>query len=130
MLACTITLFSHSTAGLLTALLVWLGHVAVTGAELAIGSGNWAFQARLMDPARRGEYSGLAEVARAVGSFWAPAAFTFMVMHWGTPGWLVIAGLIVVAGACLHPSAHAAERFAVRFFDAPASAEAELVAEQ
>src|SRR6201996_9027853 len=104
-LACLITLFSHSTAGLLTAALVWLGHVAVTGAELAIGSGNWAFQAKLMDPKRRGEYGGLAEVARTIGGFWAPAVFTFMVMHWGTPGWLVIAAIIVVAGACLHPSA-------------------------
>src|ERR1700761_1407766 len=80
-LACVITLFSYSTVGLLTALLVWLGHVAVTGAELAIGSSNWAFQARLMDPGRRGEYGGLAEVARTVSSFWAPAAFTFVVMH-------------------------------------------------
>ena len=115
-LACVITLFSHSTAGLLTAALVWLGHVAVTGAELAIGSGNWVFQAQLMDPDRRGEYTGLGEVAGTLSYFWAPAAFTFMVMHWGTPGWLVIAGLIVVAGACLHPSARAAQRFAERHY--------------
>jgi MFS family permease len=114
--ACVITLFSHSTAGLLTALLVWLGHVAVTGAELAIGSGNWAFQAKLMDPQRRGEYGGLAEVARTVANFWAPAVYTFMVMHWGGTGWLVIAGIVVVASVGVHPSAHAAERFAARHF--------------
>jgi hypothetical protein len=46
----------------------------VTGAELAIGSGNWVFQAKLMDPERRGEYSGLSEVASTLGYFWAPAA--------------------------------------------------------
>ncbi len=125
-LACLITLFSHSTVGLLTALLVWLGHVAVTGAELAIGSGNWAFQAQLMDPQRRGEYGGLSEVARTVGQFWAPAAYTFVVMHWGAPGWLAIAGLIVVAGAGLHPSAKAAERFAVRNFARPLDADQAL----
>lgn len=115
-LACLITLFSHSTAGLITALLVWLGHVAVTGAELAIGSGNWVFESRLMDPRRRGEYTGLAEVARTVSNFWAPAAYTFLAMHWGATGWLLIAGIIVVAGFGLRPSAHAAERFAVLNF--------------
>ena len=32
--ACLITMATHSTAGFLTIFLVWLGHVAVTGAEL------------------------------------------------------------------------------------------------
>ncbi len=116
-LACLITLFSHSTAGLLTALLVWLGHVAVTGAELAIGSGNWAFESQLMDPQRRGEYGGLSEVARAIGSFWAPAAYTFFVMHWGSTGWLVIAAIVGVGSLGLRPSARAAARFAARNFE-------------
>ena len=35
-LACLITMATHSTAGFLTIFLVWLGHVAVTGAELYI----------------------------------------------------------------------------------------------
>jgi hypothetical protein len=78
-----------------------------------------------MDPERRGEYSGLAEVAGTVSYFWAPAAFTFMVMHWGTPGWLVIAAIIVVAGACLHPSARAADRFAARHVPAAGDAGAD-----
>jgi MFS family permease len=118
-LACVITLFSHSAAGFLAALLVWLGHVAVTGAELSIGSGYWAFQAQLMDPARRGEYGGLYEVASTLSSFWAPAAYTFLAMHWGAKGWLVIAGIIVAAGFGLRPSARAAERFAARHFEHP-----------
>jgi MFS family permease len=119
-LACVITLFSHSTVGFLTALLVWLGHVAVTGAELAIGSGNWAFQAKLMDPDRRGEYGGVSEVAKIVSNFWAPAAYTFLVMHWGDAGWLAIAGFVVVGCVGLHPSARSAERFAATHFERPA----------
>ncbi|HET9094711.1 MAG TPA: MFS transporter, partial [Solirubrobacteraceae bacterium] len=121
-LACLITLFSHSTVGLLTALLVWLGHVAVTGAELAIGSGTWVFQAKLMDPSRRGEYGGLSEVAKTVSSFWAPAAYTFAVMHWGDTGWLAVAGLVVVGCLGLHPSARAAGRFAAAHFAEPIEA--------
>jgi MFS family permease len=119
-LSCLITLFSHSTVGFLTALLVWLGHVSVTGAELAIGSGSWAFQAKLMDPSRRGEYGGMEEVAKTLAGFWAPAAYTFLVMRWGDGGWLVIAGFVVLAGAGLHPSARAAERFAAQHFVPPA----------
>ena len=124
-LACAITLFSHSTVGLLTALLVWLGHVAVTGAELAGNSGNWVFEAQLMDPHRRGEYSGLGEAASSLSYLGAPALYTFLVMRWGAPGWLVIAGIVILGGIGLHPSARAADRFAQRWFppidaDAPA----------
>jgi len=125
-LACVITLFSHSTVGFLTALLVWLGHVAVTGAELAIGSSNWAFQARLMDPNRRGEYGGLSEVARTISTFGAPAAYTFLVMHAGDAGWLAIAGIGIIGSLGLHPSARAAERFAAQHFDIPLRGDAEL----
>ena len=118
-LACVITLISHSTIGLLTALLVWLGHVSVTGAELAIGSGNWVFQARLMDPTRRGEYGGLGEVGKTVSSFWAPAAYPYAAMRMGDVGWLLIGGWVVTATVVLHPAARAAERFATANFSRP-----------
>ncbi len=117
-LSCVITLFSHSTVGFLTALLVWLGHVAVTGAEVAGNSGNWVFQAQLMDPSRRGEYGGMAEVSSSLASFGAPALYTFLVMRLGDAGWLAIAGIAVVGGAGLHPSVRSAERFAQRHFGA------------
>jgi hypothetical protein len=117
--ACLITMATHSTAGFLTIFLVWLGHVAVTGAELYTSGASWAFQAKLMDPARRGEYGGVAEVFGTLGGRWAPAVYTFLAMSWhptGLPGagWLVIAGIAVVAVAGLHPSVRMAERFLAR----------------
>ena len=48
-LSCLITMATHSTAGLLTIFLVWLGHVAVTGAELYVSGATWAFQAKLIE---------------------------------------------------------------------------------
>jgi MFS family permease len=117
-LSCLITLFSHSTVGLLTSLLVWLGHVSVTGAEVAANSSNWVFQAKLMDPSRRGEYGGLAEVSSSLASFGAPALFTFLVMRLGDSGWLAIAAIGLAGGAGLHPSVRSAERFAQRHFSA------------
>ena len=37
--------------------------------------------------------------------------FTFLAMEWGTTGWLLIAGIVVVAGIGIHPAARAAERY-------------------
>jgi MFS family permease len=117
--SCLITMATHSTAGFLTIFLVWLGHVAVTGAELYISGASWAFQAKLMDPDRRGEYGGVAEVFSTLGGRWAPAVYTFLAMSWHpsalpAAGWLVIAAIALLAVVGMHPSVHMAERFLVR----------------
>jgi MFS family permease len=109
--SCLITMVTHHTVGWTTIILVWLGHVTVTGAELALSAGSWEFRASLMDPRRRGEYGGTEEVFNALGGRWAPAVYTWLAMSWSGPGWLVIAGIAVVATLGIHPAAHAAERF-------------------
>jgi MFS family permease len=114
--SCLITMVTHSTVGLVTVLLVWLGHVTVTGAELFISGASWSFQAELMDPRRRGEYQGVADVSRTLGSMWAPALYTFLAMSWAAEGWLVIGGIIVVATLAMGPSVRMAERFGARHF--------------
>jgi MFS family permease len=94
-----------------TIALVWLGHVTVTGAELYLSAASWSFEAELMDPRRRGEYQGAAELSGTLGRVWAPALYTFLAMSWGAQGWLVIAGIIVLATFGLHRSAPVAQRF-------------------
>ena len=113
-LSCGIVLVTHDTVGWITIALVWIGHVTVTGAELFDSAGAWGLQAELSDPARRGEYQGVTQLGYTVGSVWAPAAYTFLAMEWGTPGWLIIAGVVVVAAIAIHPSARAAERHLAR----------------
>jgi hypothetical protein len=117
--SCLITMATHSTAGFVTIFLVWLGHVAVTGAELYVSGASWAFQAKLMDPARRGEYGGVAEVFSTLGGRWAPAVYTFLAMSWHPEalpgaGWLVIGGIGMLAVVGIHPSVRMAERFLER----------------
>ena len=109
--SCLITLYTHDTVGWVTISLVWLGHVTVTGAELYLSAASWSFEAELMDPRRRGEYQGAAELSGTLGRVWAPALYTFLAMTWGAAGWLVIAAIVVVATAGLHPSARRAQRF-------------------
>jgi len=110
-LSCGIVLVTHDTVGWVTILLVWVGHVTVTGAELLDSAGGWGLQAELSDPSRRGEYQGVYQLGTTVGSVWAPAAYTFLAMEWGTPGWLLIAAIVVAAVAVMHPAARSAERY-------------------
>jgi MFS family permease len=112
--SCAIIAVTHDTVGLLTIALVWLGHVTVTGAELFQSAGEWGLIADLSDPARRGDYQGAAQVGDALGTVWAPAAYTFLAMELGHLGWAIIAGIIVVAAIGVHPSARAAERYLAR----------------
>jgi MFS family permease len=113
-LSCLIVLVTHDTVGWVTIVLVWVGHVTVTGAELYQSAGHWGLVAELSDPDRRGEYQGAARLGGTIGSVWAPAAFTFLAINWGTPGWLLIGGVVVVAVAAMHPATRAAERFLAR----------------
>ena len=64
-----------------------------------------------MDPRQRGAYQGAAGLSGTLGKVWAPAVYTFLAMNWGAAGWLVIAGIIVVATIAVHPSGRLAERF-------------------
>lgn len=116
--SCLVTLTTHSTTGLVTVLLVWLGHLTVTGTELLLSAASWSFQAELMDPRRRGEYQGVAEISRAAGSMWAPALFTFLAIEWGGEGWLVIAAIIAAAAVGTGPALGTAVRFRDRHFPA------------
>jgi MFS family permease len=93
---------------------VWLGHVTVTGAELYLSAASWSFEAELMDPERRGEYSGAAGLSGTLGKVWAPAVYTFLAMSWGSVGWLLIAGIVVAATVGLHRSARWAQAFLVK----------------
>lgn len=64
-----------------------------------------------MDPRQRGAYQGAAELSSTLGRVWAPALYTFLAMNWGAAGWLVIAGIIVLAAIGIHPSTRVARRF-------------------
>jgi MFS family permease len=125
-LSCLITLATHDTVGWVTIALVWLGHVTVTGAELYLSAATWTFEAELMDPRQRGAYQGVAEMSGTLGKVWAPAVFTFLAMNWGAAGWLVIAGVIVVAAVGIHPSTRLARRFLERHVPARDLADARV----
>lgn len=122
--SCVITLSTHHSVGLWTVLLFFLGHVTLTGAELYLSAASWTFEAELMDPRRRGEYQGAAELSSTLGRVWAPALYTFLAMNWGSTGWLIIAGIITLGAAGLHPSVTMARRFLEKHVPADVLADA------
>ncbi|MEV4279184.1 MFS transporter [Actinoplanes xinjiangensis] len=123
-ISCLITLATHDTIGWITIALVWLGHITVTGAELYLNAADWTFEAELMDPRQRGAYQGTANLSGTLGKVWAPAVYTYLAMNWGAAGWLVIAGIILVATVAIHPSTRMARRFLETHVPAEALADA------
>ncbi|WP_210503548.1 MFS transporter [Nocardioides xinjiangensis] len=113
-LSCAIVLVTHDTMGWLTIVLVWLGHVTVTGAELFQSAGHWGFMSELTDAQQRAEYQGAAHIGDTLGSVWAPALYTWLAMEHGSLGWIVIAAIVVVSTLTMAPSARAAERYLAR----------------
>lgn len=110
-LTCLITLATHETVGWLTIAMFFLGHVVLTWAELFLSASGWTLEAELMDPRRRGDYQGVAELGSTLGRFWAPAVYGFLAMQWGAVGWLTIAAIVALAATGLHASAHAGRRY-------------------
>jgi MFS family permease len=108
---CLLVMLTHQTIGLTTILLVWIGHMILTGAEMFQAAGQWGYLTYLSDHQRRGEYQGIDQLGMTAGSVWAPAAYTFLTMHWGAVGWLIIAGCSVVASASIGRAAHRAAAF-------------------
>lgn len=112
--SCLIVLLTHNTVGWVTIILVWIGHVTVTGAELFESAGQWGFQSELSDPNRRGEYQGVSRVGFAIGTLWAPAVYTWLAMNLHAVGWAVIASIVVIATIALRPSVRMAESYLAR----------------
>jgi MFS family permease len=123
-ISCVITLSTDYSVNPWTVLLFFLGHVTLTGAELYLSAASWTFEAELMDPRRRGEYQGAAELSSTLGRVWAPALYTFLAMNWGSTGWLIIAAIVTIGAAGLHPSVGMARRFLERNVPADVLADA------
>ncbi|KQZ75790.1 MFS transporter [Nocardioides sp. Root151] len=109
-LSCVLIMVTADTLSWVTILLIWLGHVTITGAELFQSAAAWGFMAELSDPDRRGEYQGAWRLGNQFTWIIGPAAYTWLAMHWGMSGWMLIAGLAVAASAIAHPAARSAER--------------------
>jgi MFS family permease len=112
--SCAVLAVTHDTIGWVSIVLIWVGHVTITGAELWQSAADWGFTSELSDHRRLGDYQGVWGIGYQVEPIVFPALYTFLALRWGTPGWVVIAAIGVAAAALSHPAARAAERYLVR----------------
>lgn len=113
-LSCLVIGVTHETVGWVSIVLIWLGHVTITGVELWCSASDWGFQSELSDHRRLGDYQGLWGLGYQAQPIVFPGLFTFLALQWGAPGWAVIAAIAVVAALVAHPAAHAAQRYLQR----------------
>jgi MFS family permease len=109
-LSCLVISLTHETIGWLSIVLIWLGHVTITGAELWQSAADWGFTSELSDHRRLGDYQGVWGLGYQLEPIIFPALYTFLALQWGAPGWAVIAAIGVTAAVITHPAVRAAER--------------------
>jgi len=112
--SCALVAWTHETVGWVSILLIWIGHVTITGAELWQSAADWSFTSELSDHRRLGDYQGVWGLGYQIEPIIFPALYTFLALQVGTPGWIVIALIGVTAAVVAHPAARAAERHLVR----------------
>ncbi|WP_198016852.1 MULTISPECIES: MFS transporter [Nocardioides] len=110
-LSCLVLSVTHETVGWVSIVLIWIGHITITGAELWQSASDWGFTAELSDPRRMGDYQGVWGLGYQIEPLVFPALYTFLALTWGAPGWAVIALIGITAAAVSHPAARAAERY-------------------
>ncbi|MEO9325828.1 MFS transporter [Nocardioides sp. C4-1] len=108
--SCAVLAVTHETIGWVSIVLIWIGHVTITGAELWQSAAGWGLVAELSDHRRLGDYQGVWGMGHQVESIVFPALFTYLALEWGATGWAVIAAIAVAAAVISHPAARAAER--------------------
>ena len=58
-LSCLVLAVTHETVGWVSIVLIWAGHVTITGAELWQSAAGWGFASELSDHRRLGDYQGV-----------------------------------------------------------------------
>ena len=112
--SCALIAWTHETVGWVSIVLIWIGHVTITGAELWQSAADWCLTSELSDHRRLGDYQGVWGLGYQIEPIVFPALYTFLALQVGTPGWIVIAVIGVTAAAVAHPAARAAERHLLR----------------
>jgi MFS family permease len=83
----------------LTVALLLLGAILHVLGEMLQSSGEWALSFGLAPEHAQGQYQGLFAMSAQLGIMITPALATLLFTWMGSAGWLVFAGLFLVAGA-------------------------------
>ncbi len=83
--------------------------------EMTGSAGQWGVQMGLAPQERQGQYQGFAGMGFSLSRMTAPALITLLCIEWGRPGWFVMGGVVLLAGALMVPAAAWALRTRERY---------------
>ncbi|MER6430860.1 MFS transporter [Streptomyces sp900105245] len=86
------------------------GAVLQVVAEMQQSAGSWQLSFDLAPADRIGEYQGLFGTGVTVARTLGPLVVTWLLLGWGTPGWLLLGALMPVASCAMGPAARRAAR--------------------
>ncbi|BAU88359.1 permease, MFS-type [Streptomyces laurentii] len=87
-----------------------LGAVLQIIAEMRQSAGSWQIGFSLAPADRIGQYQGFYGTAVPLARTFGPLLVTTLLIDWGTPGWLLLGAVFVLAGAATGPATRWAER--------------------
>lgn len=91
-----------------------LGAVLQVIAEMRHSAGSWQIGFTLAPAGRIGQYQGFYGTGVPVARTLGPSLVTALLVTWGAPGWLVLGGIFLLAGAVTGPAVRWAERSRAR----------------
>ncbi|MCX5422048.1 MFS transporter [Streptomyces sp. NBC_00078] len=81
-----------------------VGAVLQVVAEMGQSAGSWQLSFDLAPAGRVGEYQGFFGTGVTVARTLGPLVLTSLLVEWGTPGWLLLGALTVVASYAMGPA--------------------------
>ncbi|MEV6618914.1 MFS transporter [Streptomyces sp. NPDC051051] len=106
--ACAVFALSAGTSAWVAAGVLVVGAVLQVAAEMGQSAGSWQLSFDLAPADRVGEYQGLFGTGVTVARTLGPLVLTTLLVEWGPPGWLLLAGVTLAASYAMGPAARRA----------------------
>ncbi|MEV6181308.1 MFS transporter [Streptomyces sp. NPDC052015] len=106
--ACAVFALSAGASPWVAAGVLVLGAVLQVAAEMGQSAGSWQLSFDLAPADRVGEYQGFFGTGVTVARTLGPLLLTWLLVEWGTPGWLLLGTLTLAASYSIGPAARRA----------------------
>ncbi|MEV5411271.1 MFS transporter [Thermopolyspora sp. NPDC052614] len=111
LIACLVYALSSGHIGVWGAIAVLLVAAAIqVFGEMMQGASGWELSFALAPDGKQGQYQGFYGMAPQIARMLGPVLVTTLLIGWGTPGWLVLGALFLLAGLAVGPAVRLAER--------------------
>ncbi|WP_369247714.1 MFS transporter [Streptomyces sp. R41] len=102
--SCAVFALSSGASPFVAAGILVMGAILQVVAEMQQSAGSWQLAFDLAPTDRMGEYQGFFGTGVTVARTMGPLVLTTLLVSWGTPGWLLLGGLMVGASYGMGPA--------------------------